>query len=72
MTSPNDPLFWLHHCYIDKLWAEWQEKNNNNKDMVQELTDENAIDTELDFPQPQDKVPIRSVLNYEGMGYKYQ
>ncbi|HET9516805.1 MAG TPA: tyrosinase family protein [Actinoplanes sp.] len=22
--SPNDPVFWLHHCYIDKLWADWQ------------------------------------------------
>ena len=22
--SPNDPAFWLHHCYIDKLWADWQ------------------------------------------------
>ena len=24
MTSPNDPVFWLHHCNIDRLWAEWQ------------------------------------------------
>ncbi|MFD4370176.1 tyrosinase family protein [Streptomyces sp. NPDC058486] len=23
-TSPNDPVFWLHHCFIDKLWADWQ------------------------------------------------
>jgi tyrosinase len=22
--APNDPAFWLHHCYIDKLWADWQ------------------------------------------------
>ncbi len=25
MTSPNDPLFFLHHCFIDKLWADWQQ-----------------------------------------------
>lgn len=25
MTSPNDPVFFLHHCFIDKLWADWQE-----------------------------------------------
>lgn len=24
MTSPNDPVFWLHHCNIDRLWAVWQ------------------------------------------------
>lgn len=25
--SPNDPAFWLHHCFIDKLWAEWQSRH---------------------------------------------
>jgi tyrosinase len=24
MTSPNDPVFWLHHCNCDRLWAIWQ------------------------------------------------
>ena len=24
-TSPNDPIFFLHHCFIDKLWADWQD-----------------------------------------------
>jgi hypothetical protein len=24
ITSPNDPVFWLHHCFMDKLWADWQ------------------------------------------------
>lgn len=23
-NSPSDPLFWLHHCNIDRLWAIWQ------------------------------------------------
>ncbi len=22
--SPADPTFWLHHSFIDKLWADWQ------------------------------------------------
>ncbi|MFD7080596.1 tyrosinase family protein [Streptomyces sp. NPDC059918] len=26
-ASPNDPVFWLHHAFIDKLWAEWQAKH---------------------------------------------
>ena len=25
MTSPNDPIFFLHHCQIDRIWAKWQE-----------------------------------------------
>jgi tyrosinase len=24
MASPNDPVFWLHHCNCDRLWAAWQ------------------------------------------------
>lgn len=23
-TSPNDPLFWLHHCNVDRIWAAWE------------------------------------------------
>jgi hypothetical protein len=22
--SPNDPLFWVFHAYVDKIWADWQ------------------------------------------------
>jgi tyrosinase len=23
-TSPNDPVFWFHHCNVDRAWARWQ------------------------------------------------
>jgi tyrosinase len=26
--SPLDPIFWLHHCNIDRIWAEWQRGGN--------------------------------------------
>jgi tyrosinase len=26
-TSPNDPLFYLHHANIDRIWAAWQKKH---------------------------------------------
>lgn len=25
--APCDPAFWMHHCEIDRLWAEWQAAN---------------------------------------------
>jgi len=24
LISPRDPIFWLHHCNIDRIWASWQ------------------------------------------------
>jgi len=26
--SPNDPIFFLHHCFVDFLWAIWQDCND--------------------------------------------
>jgi len=26
-TSPNDPVFFLHHCYIDLLWERWRKQH---------------------------------------------
>lgn len=27
VTSPNDPMFWLHHGYVDYIWWKWQGGN---------------------------------------------
>lgn len=27
-TAPKDPLFFLLHCNVDRLWAKWQQRNN--------------------------------------------
>src|SRR5436190_12502905 len=27
-TAPRDPLFFLLHCNVDRLWAKWQKQNN--------------------------------------------
>jgi len=26
-TSPNDPMFFLHHCYLDLLWENWRKQH---------------------------------------------
>ena len=28
--SPLDPIFWLHHCNVDRLWASWNKNGNAN------------------------------------------
>ena len=34
-TAGLDPLFWLHHCNIDRLWTVWQRRNPTHKDPTQ-------------------------------------
>ena len=26
-TAPCDPVFWMHHAEIDRIWFEWQAAN---------------------------------------------
>jgi tyrosinase len=27
LNSVNDPIFWMHHTSMDRLWALWQEQD---------------------------------------------
>jgi len=29
--SSNDPMFFLHHAMVDKIWYDWQNRNSSNK-----------------------------------------
>lgn len=31
-TAALDPIFYIHHCNIDRMWAAWNGKNENPKD----------------------------------------
>jgi tyrosinase len=31
-ASLNDPVFWLHHANVDRLWAEWQSDGHAGSD----------------------------------------
>ncbi len=29
-TAAGDPVFWFHHCNIDRVWASWNKEGNKN------------------------------------------
>ncbi|HYM20548.1 MAG TPA: tyrosinase family protein [Candidatus Kapabacteria bacterium] len=29
-TSPNDPVFWIHHSNIDRMWVAWAKRHPNS------------------------------------------
>jgi tyrosinase len=31
-TSALDPIFWMHHANLDRIWAEWSQSHNNPSD----------------------------------------
>jgi tyrosinase len=45
-TAGLDPLFWLHHCEIDRLWNLWLAKGGSRKDP---LTDASWTTTSFTF-----------------------
>lgn len=76
MSSPNDPVFWLHHCNIDRLWAEWQFMHNSEPYLPPSGTAGVVSGHALDDPmrpwalEPTPPTP-RSVLDHHAMGYQY-
>ena len=38
-ASPADPIFWLHHCFVDEIFANWQAKHPtvNHPNMGEQL-----------------------------------
>lgn len=33
-ASPSDPIFFMHHLFVDHQYASWQEANNSRKSTV--------------------------------------
>lgn len=75
MTSPDDPVFFLHHCFIDKVWADWQEiQKTNNPDAAPHyapLRDGPAGHNIDDNIRPGAHT-IRQVLDVTALGYTYE
>lgn len=70
-TAGLDPIFWLHHCNIDRLWAAWLRQGAGRED-----PQVNAWLTAVSFPfydegKNPTKMTASQVVNTADLGYRY-
>ena len=76
MASPNDPVFWLHHCNLDRLWAAWQMMHSRSAAFLPQsgaAPGHNLRDT-LNFGDPMPWVETytaAAVTDNYALGYSY-
>jgi len=83
-TSPNDPLFFLNHCNVDRIWAKWQQDKSDygypmdgqiKYDNGTRIPSHNRNDPMIPWNQSSasgEPYPtIESVLDHRRLGYKY-
>jgi len=69
-TSPNDPVFWLHHCYMDKLWADWQAMHTDQYAYLPDVGARTGHNLNDRMAPWNEKRPA-DVLNTWDLGYHY-
>lgn len=60
-TSAYDPIFWSHHCMIDRIWYLWQLQNGNHS----------IPRSYLNKPLAPWALTVGDVLDVENLGYQY-
>jgi tyrosinase len=75
-ASPADPIFWLHHGFIDRNFRIWQNKNSarvNNVDGTDKAGNPLTLDTTVNVYGIRPDVRIRDILDTTSttLCYKY-
>ncbi|KAJ1965163.1 hypothetical protein IWQ62_002736 [Dispira parvispora] len=68
MCAPSDPLFFLHHTFVDKLWADWQRYPNRGRQFDGTPSGEQLTSASL---IPYYKEPVSSSLSTRAYCYQY-
>jgi tyrosinase len=77
-TSPNDPIFFLHHCHLDLLWERWQRQHPTTAPYMPAAEQPGFdLDATLVFNAPGNLAPwegnwtVRDCLTTEPLDYTY-
>jgi tyrosinase len=71
-TSLNDPVFWLHHSNIDRLWAQWESIYGEQYQPVSGAAfGQNLFDTMWPYRTVGIKRRIADTLDIHSLGYTY-
>jgi hypothetical protein len=78
MTSPNDPVFWLNHCNVDRLWGDWQRQHPAETAYLPadgastgHNLDDNMIFSAAPPPPWAGSSTPGSVIDHHALGYRY-
>jgi len=66
--AANDPVFWLHHCNIDRIWASWNRAGRRNPSDEAYLGQVFAFVDEAGTPL---RRRVGDVLDTRALGYGY-
>lgn len=72
-SSPNDPVFFLNHCFEDKLWADWQAAHPGEGYVPVSggPAGHNLNDAMQPWAGLGDTVTPASLLDHHALGYAY-
>lgn len=77
--SPNDPVFWIHHCNVDRIWAAWEARYGASYEPISGWNQGWNLNDELlpylryrDNPEMmREGITNASMLDFESLGYTY-
>jgi tyrosinase len=79
MTNPDtaalDPIFWLHHANIDRLWEVWLKRSAGHQDPADKAWLTGPADRVFAVPKPDGtshEFAARDVLDTNALGYVYE
>jgi len=62
--AANDPIFWMHHCNVDRIWASWNKAGGSNKALTGSFTFADADGKRV-------QLDVSKFLDTATQGYEY-